>query len=221
MTNDAWESVDRYFSDLLIPADPMLAAVLRANQEAGLPAMDVAPNQGKLLMLLARISGARRVLEIGTLGAYSTIWLARGIPTDGRIVTLEADPSYAAVARANLDRAGVADRVDLRVAPALDTLPELLAQDAGPFDLVFIDADKPNNPHYLEWALRLTRPGSLVIGDNVVRDGHVVDPDSPDDRVRGVRTFLEMTGADPRLDATALQTVGAKGWDGFSLAVVR
>ncbi|MFB6393608.1 O-methyltransferase [Polymorphospora lycopeni] len=221
MTNDAWESVDRYFSDLLIPADPVLAAVLRANQEAGLPAMDVAPNQGKLLMLLARISGARRVLEIGTLGAYSTIWLARGIPADGRIVTLEADPSYAAVARANLDRAGVAGRVDLRVAPALDTLPELLAQDAGPFDLVFIDADKPNNPHYLEWALRLTRPGSLVIGDNVVRDGHVVDPDSPDDRVRGVRTFLEMTGAHPRLDATALQTVGAKGWDGFSLAVVR
>ncbi|MEV0733455.1 O-methyltransferase [Polymorphospora sp. NPDC050346] len=221
MTIDAWESVDRYFSDLLIPADPVLAAVLRANKEAGLPAMDVAPNQGKLLMLLARISGARRVLEIGTLGAYSTIWLARGIPADGWIVTLEADPSYAAVARANLDRAGVADRVDLRVAPALDTLPELVAQDAGPFDLVFIDADKPNNPHYLEWALRLTRPGSLIIGDNVVRDGHVVDPDSPDEKVRGVRTFLEMTGADPRLDATALQTVGAKGWDGFSLAVVR
>ncbi|MEV0395965.1 O-methyltransferase [Polymorphospora rubra] len=221
MTKDAWDSVDRYFSDLLIPADPVLAAVLRANQEAGLPAMDVAPNQGKLLMLLARISGARRILEIGTLGAYSTIWLARGIPADGRIVTLEAEPSYAAVARANLDRAGVADRVDLRLAPALRTLPELVAQRAGPFDLVFIDADKPNNPHYLEWALRLTRPGSLIIGDNVVRDGHVVDAASADEKVRGVRTFLEMTAADPRLDATALQTVGSKGWDGFSLAVVR
>ena len=216
-----WTQVDQYLTDTLIPPDVALDAALRASAEAGLPAINVTANHGKLLNLLVRISGARTVLELGTLGGYSTIWLARGLPADGRVVTLEAVPEHAAVARSNLERAGVAGKVDVRVGPALETLPRLAAEHAGPFDLVFIDADKPNNPRYLEWALALTRPGSIIVCDNVVRDGHVIDADSGDGGVQGVREFLAMTGGDPRLDATALQTVGAKGWDGFSVAVVR
>ena len=215
-----WSDVDAYFADVLVPPDAVLEAALAANRAAGLPAMDVAPNQGKLLHLLARMCGARRVLELGTLGGYSTIWLARALPDDGEVVTLEAVAAYAAVARTNIDRAGVAARVSIRVGSALESLARLVAEGAAPFDLVFIDADKPNNPAYLRRVLQLTRPGSVIVADNVVRDGHVVESDSPDDKVRGVRTFLEMLAAEPSLEATAVQTVGSKGWDGFALAVV-
>lgn len=216
MAQETWTAVDEYFTGLLAPADPALTAALAASEAAGLPAHQVAPNQGKFLQLLALLVGARAILEIGTLGGYSTIWLARALPPGGRLVTLEADPGYAEVARANLERAAVADLVELRVGPALDTLPTL----TGPFDLVFIDADKPNNPAYLEWALRLTRRGSVIVGDNVVRDGAVVDAGSDDERVRGVRRFTEQLAAEPRVSATALQTVGSKGYDGFALALV-
>lgn len=215
-----WTEVDRYFTDHLVPADDVLEATLASSDAAGLIPMNVAPNQGKLLHLLARIQGARTVLEIGTLGGYSTIWLARALPSDGRLVSLEADPAAADVARANLARAGLGSVAEVRTGAALDTLPLLAAEDAGPFDLVFIDADKPNNPHYLEWALKLTRPGSVIIGDNVVRDGAVVDPASTDPRVRGTRAMIEMMAGHPKLSATALQTVGSKGYDGFVLARV-
>ncbi|SNS73111.1 Predicted O-methyltransferase YrrM [Granulicella rosea] len=221
MSQQTWTAVDDYFTDCLIAADPPLDAVLKANTKAGLPAHDVSPTQGKLLHLLVRLKGAKRILEIGTLGAYSTIWLARALPEDGRIVTLEADPKHAQVAAANIERSGLGSRIELRVGLALESLADLHAENSGPFDFIFIDADKPNNPAYLEWALRLSRPGSVIIGDNVVRDGAVVDPDDPDPRVQGVRRFLEMMKADPRLDATALQTVGSKGYDGFTLAIVR
>lgn len=218
---EKWSQVDSYFADLLAPADPAMVATLNANAAAGLPAHDVSPMQGKLLALLAGMVGARRILEIGTLGAYSTIWLARALPASGKVVTIEANPAYAEVASANLERTGVADLVELRVGKALDVLPLLEAETAGPFDLIFIDADKPNNPDYLRWALRLSRPGTVIIGDNVVRGGAVADADSEDANVVGVRAFLDMIAADPRLDATAIQTVGEKGWDGFALAVVR
>lgn len=217
----AWAEVDEYLAQTLLPEDETLELVLDENQAAGLPAIDVSPLQGRLLSLLVRISGARRVLEIGTLGGYSTIHLARALPEGGRVVTLEREPRHAEVARRNLDRAGFGAVVDVRVGAALDTLPELVEQGAGPFDLVFIDADKPNNPHYLEWALKLTRPGSLVVGDNVVRGGRVAREEDADPVVTGTREFLTALGEDPRLEVTALQTVGAKGWDGFTLAVVR
>lgn len=216
-----WAAVDEYLIDLFVGRDDALTAALAANADAGLPVIDVAPNQGKLLMLITRMTGARRVLELGTLGGYSTIWLARGLPGDGRVVTLEAVPEHAAVARANVDRAGVGDRVDIRVGAALDTLPRLEAEPAGPFDVVFIDADKVNYPHYLEWALRLTRPGSVIIGDNAIREGRVIEADSDDENVRATRSFLELAATDKRLDATAVQTVGGKGWDGFVVALVR
>lgn len=216
-----WAAVDEYLIDLFVGPDDALDSALTANVAAGLPVIDVAANQGKFLALIARLSGARTVLEVGTLGGYSAIWLARALPEDGQVVTLEAQPEYAEVARANLDRAGVGERVEIRVGRALDTLPQLEAEHAGPFDLVFIDADKETYPQYLEWALRLTRPGSVIIGDNVVRNGQVIDDDSADEKVRATRSFLELAAADPRLDATALQTVGGKGWDGFLLAVVR
>lgn len=218
---EKWSRVDSYFADLLAPADPALTAALDANAAAGLPAHDVSPMQGKLLALIAGMVGARHVLEIGTLGAYSTIWLARALPASGKVVTVEANPAYAEVARSNLERAGLSDRVELREGKALDVLPLLEAETAGPFDLIFIDADKPNNPDYLRWALRLSRPGTVIVGDNVVRGGAVADADSEDANVMGVRAFLDMIAADPRLDATAIQTVGEKGWDGFALAVVR
>ncbi|WP_406194494.1 O-methyltransferase [Kitasatospora sp. NBC_01560] len=215
-----WTAVDSYFNGLLIDEDAALLTAVADSEAAGLPPHQVAPNQGKLLALLARIHGARRVLEIGTLGGYSTIWLARALPEGGRVVTLEADERCAAVATANIARAGLAEVVEVRTGPALDTLPQLAADGGEPFDLVFIDADKPSNPAYLEWALRLTRPGSLIIGDNVVRDGAVTDPASTDPRVRGVRRFTELVGEHPRLTATAIQTVGEKGYDGFVLALV-
>jgi predicted O-methyltransferase YrrM len=215
-----WAAVDAYFTELLAPPDPVLAAALAAAVAAGLPAHEVTPGQGKLLHLLARLRGARRILEIGTLAGYSTIWLARALPPGGRLVTLEANPAHAAVARVNFARAGLDGIVELREGRATDSLHELVEAGEAPFDLVFIDADKPSNPDYLIWALQLTQPGSLIIGDNVVRGGAVADPDSADANVRGVRRFLEMLASDPRLDATALQTVGSKGWDGFALALV-
>ena len=218
MVEAQWTEVDDYIAARLIPPDPLLDEVLRANAAAGLPPHDVSPAQGKLLHLLARISGARHILEIGTLGGYSTIWLARALPQGGRLVTLEADPRHAAVARANITRAGLADRVTLVEGPARETLPELT--DDGPFDFIFIDADKPANPDYLVWAMKLSRPGTIIVADNVVRDGAVADADSPDPKVRGVRQFFDMLAADPRLDATAVQTVGVKGYDGFAIAMV-
>ncbi|WP_329458874.1 O-methyltransferase [Streptomyces sp. NBC_01497] len=220
MTDARWTAVDAYFSDRLVPEDEALQAALRVSREAGLPPINVAPNQGKLLHLIAQIQGARRILEVGTLGGYSTIWLGRALPDDGHLVSLEADPRHADVARGNLAHAGLAGRTEVRLGPALDTLAALVEEGAEPFDLVFIDADKPNNPHYLEWALKLTRRGSVIIGDNVVRGGAVVDGDAADPTVRGVRDFLELMGRNPRLSATAVQTVGAKGYDGFSLARV-
>jgi predicted O-methyltransferase YrrM len=216
--SETWAAVDRYLSDLLVPTDEVLTGALSAADAAGLPPHHVAAVEGKLLHLLARICGARRILEIGTLAGYSTIWLARALPTDGVVVTLEANPQYAAVARDNLDRAGVLDRVDLRIGQALELLPMLEREE--PFDLVFIDADKPRNPDYLEWAVRLSRPGAVIVADNVVRDGAVADPTSTDPNVVGVRRFLEEVAAHPRLDATALQTVGGKGYDGFAVVLV-
>ncbi|NUU76569.1 O-methyltransferase [Paenibacillus xylanilyticus] len=215
-----WTQVDDYLNKLLIPTDSLLEQTLQSNAKAGLPAHDVAPNQGKLLQLLLQIHGAARVLEIGTLGGYSTIWMARALPEHGKIVTLEADPHHAEMARTNLTRAGLINKVDLRVGPALTTLPDVQEEYREPFDFIFIDADKPSNPDYLRWALRLSRPGSLIIGDNIVRDGEVVNAESTDNRVQGVRQFLQLISENPRLEATALQTVGSKGYDGFVIARV-
>ncbi|MEX1140699.1 MAG: O-methyltransferase [Thermoleophilaceae bacterium] len=218
--SERWAAVDRYVADLLLAPDPELDAALEANAAAGLPPHDVSAMQGKLLFLLARLAGARSVLEVGTLGGYSTIWLARALPANGRLVTLEIDPAYAAVAVDNVRRAGLAERLEVRVGPALDTLGALIGEGAGPFDLIFIDADKPNNPGYLRGALELSRPGTAIVADNVVREGAVVEVDSDDPRVQGVRAFHELLAADPRIDATTIQTVGAKGYDGFTLALV-
>jgi len=220
MAQDQWTTVDRFLGEQLIPADPALDAALEATAAAGMPAINVAPNQGRLLEILALTCGAQAILEIGTLGGYSTIWLARALPPGGRLVTLEYDPRHAEVARANIDRAGLSDRVEVRVGAALDSLPQLAAEGAGPFDLVFIDADKVNTPAYFEWALRLTRRGSLIVVDNVVREGAVVDAASADPSVRGVRQFLQALGAEPRVVATAVQMVGSKGYDGLAIAVV-
>ncbi|MGW1653101.1 O-methyltransferase [Streptomyces atratus] len=220
MTPAQWTEVEDYFNGLLVGPDEALDAAVGAGGGAGLPAIQVAANQGKLLNLLARLQGARTVLEVGTLGGYSTIWLARALPEGGKVVTLEADPAYAEIARTNIERAGLADVVEIRVGRALDTLPELAAQGYGPFDVVFIDADKPSNPDYLAWSLKLTRPGSLIVADNVVRDGEVVDGGSDDPKVQGVRRFTELVAAEPTLSATALQTVGSKGYDGLMMALV-
>ncbi|HDG1708263.1 TPA: O-methyltransferase [Kluyvera ascorbata] len=213
-----WSDVDNYLIENLIPGDTVLSHVLENNQRNGLPAHDVAANQGQLLALFIRMVGAKSVLEIGTLGAYSTIWMARELPPGGQLITLEADPLHARVARENITLAGLDKVVTLREGPALDSLATL--EDAAPFDVIFIDADKPNNPYYLQWALKYSRPGTLIIGDNVVRDGEVTNPNSTDARVHGVRRFIEMMHNDPRLTVTALQTVGIKGWDGFTLAWV-
>ncbi|MGA2444772.1 MAG: O-methyltransferase [Opitutaceae bacterium] len=220
MSQEQWTAVDRYFADLLVPPDAALEAALQASVAAGLPPINVSPNQGKLLQLLARIQNARTILEIGTLGGYSTIWLARALPPGGRLVTLEADPKHAEVARANLARAGLAGVVELRLGHALDTLPQLVKEGRGPFDLIFIDADKPGYADYLAWALKLSRVGSLIIADNVVRRGAVVDAVSADAMVQGVRRFNAMLAAEPRVSATAIQTVSSKGYDGFAIAVV-
>ncbi|MEU7394243.1 O-methyltransferase [Streptomyces albogriseolus] len=217
-----WNAVDDWFTGRLLGDDPdeALAAALRDSDAADLPPIAVSPLQGKLLQLLARLTGARRVLEIGTLGGYSTIWLGRALPADGRLVTLEYDPRHAEVAVRNIARAGLAGRVEVRVGPALESLPKLADEQPPPFDLVFIDADKANNPHYVEWALRLTAAGSLIVLDNVVRGGRAADPENTDPDVVGTRAALDLFGSHPRLDATAVQTVGAKGYDGFALARV-
>lgn len=213
---DDWSPADALLDDLLLDDDPALAAALTDSQAAGLPAIEVSPQSARLLYLLTRISGASRVLEIGTLGAYSTICLARGVGAGGRVVTCERDARHAAVAERNLARAGLADRVEILVGPALDTLPTLEA----PFDLVFIDADKENNSHYVRWAIDLGRPGTVVVVDNVVRSGRIVEPADDDGQARAVRDMLAMVGAEPRLEAAALQTVGVKGWDGLLIARV-
>jgi predicted O-methyltransferase YrrM len=215
-----WDAVDRYINDTLVGSDAVLEAALAANGAAGLPTIDVAPNQGKLLYVLALAKGVRRILEIGTLGGYSTIWMARALPSGGRLVTLEVEPKHAEVALANLERAGLGGMVDLRLGPAADSLARLHKEEVQPFDLIFIDADKQNMPTYLEWALKLSKAGTLIIADNVVREGAVVDESSDDPAVRGVRGMFAMMAAESRLTATAIQTVGSKGYDGFALAVV-
>jgi predicted O-methyltransferase YrrM len=220
MTQAQWTAVDSYLSDLFVPADVALDAALEASAAAGLPPIAVSPPQGKLLNLLARLYGARTVLEIGTLGAYSTIWLARALPEGGRVITLEYEPKHAEVARANLARAGLSHVAEVRVGAALDTLPKIAAEGIGPFDLAFIDADKKNNPEYFTWALRLVRRGGVIIVDNVIRNGAVIDADSPDPNIQGVRRCNAMMAAEPRVSATAIQTVGSKGYDGFSIALV-
>jgi predicted O-methyltransferase YrrM len=217
---DTWSAVDGYVTDLFQLSDPDLEAALKATAEAGMPAINVAPNQGRLLEVLARSQGARRILEIGTLGGYSTIWLARALPEGGRLLSLEFEPKHAEVARANLARAGLDGIVEVRVGRAADSLAKLVDEGTEPFDLVFIDADKPGYPDYLDWSLKLTRPGSLIVADNVVRGGAVADPANRDDLVVAIRRFLERLATDPRVKATVIQTVGVKGYDGLAIAVV-
>lgn len=215
-----WIAVEDYLDALFLPPDPILDAVREASAAAGLPDIAVTPSQGKFLHMLARIRGARHILEIGALGGYSTIWLARALPPEGRLITLEADPKHCEIARANVARAGLNHLVDLRLGLALDLLPELAAEGLESFDFVFLDADKENNAPYFEWALRLTRPGSIIVIDNVIRDGEVADPHSTDPRVQGIRRLNELVASEPRVTATTLQTVGSKGYDGFTLALV-
>ena len=215
-----WTAVDEYTTDLLFPADPILDAALAAGAAAGLPSISVSPSQGKLLMLLARISGATRILEIGTLAGYSTIWMARALPPTGRLITLEFDPKHARVAQANIAHAGFAAMVEVRTGDARASIEQLVAEGQAPFDLFFIDADKQSIPHYLEWALKLSKPGTLIVIDNVIRDGALIDDKSKDPSVQGARRMHEMLAAEPRLSATTLQTVGSKGYDGFTLALV-
>lgn len=220
MNQHLWTEVDRYISDKLLPSDPVFDSVLATSEAAGLPPHNVSPTQGKMLQLFARMQNARSILEIGTLGGYSTIWMARALPSNGRLVTLEADPKHAEVALANFACAGLSNLIGLKLGPALDTLPKVAADDLGPFDLIFIDADKPNNPGYFSWALKLSRLGTLIIGDNVVRDGEVANVSNPDPRVQGTRRLFEMMAQEPRVSATAIQTVGSKGYDGFAMALV-
>jgi len=210
--------MDAYLVDRLVPPDGVLHDVLAANQRGGLPAIDVAPNQGKLLHILARLAQARRILEIGTLGGYSTIWLARALPSDGKLMTLEFNPAHAKVAQGNIERAGLARLVEIQVGAALDSLRKL--EIDAPFDFIFIDADKRNNPLYLDWAIKLSRPGTLIIIDNVVRDGAILDASSTDPDVNGIRNMFDALAQDNRVTATALQTVGSKGWDGLAIAIV-
>jgi predicted O-methyltransferase YrrM len=217
MNQEQWTAVDQYLSDLLLPTDAVLEAALKDSADAGLPAIAVTPHQGKLLQILAQIQGARNILEIGTLGGYSTLWLARALPAGGRLITLELEPLHAKVAGANLARAGLTDVVKLILGPAADSLAQLATEGYGPFDLIFIDADKQNIPAYFEWSLKLSRPGSVIIVDNVVRKGAVVDPNSTDPSVQGVRQFNELLASERRVNATTIQTVGSKGWDGFAI----
>ncbi len=217
---DRWTQVDRYIEDLFVPSDPVLDSALEACAAAGLPAINVSPSQGKFLFVMAKALRASRILELGTLGGYSTMWLARALPADGRLVTIEVDVNHAEVARGNFVRAGLAGLIDLRVGSALDVLPQLAGEERGPFDLIFIDADKDNYPDYLAWAIKLARAGTLILVDNVVREGAVVDAQSEDPRVQAVRRFNAMLAADRRVSATEIQTVGVKGYDGFAAIVV-
>ena len=219
--NQIWSAVDTYFADLLAPTDSLLDGALAANHAAGLPAIDVTRNQGKFLQLLVQITQAKRVLEVGLLGGYSTMWMARGLPAGGGIISLERSQKHADVARANLTSAGLIDRVEIRVGPALETMPQLLQEGAGPFDLIFLDADKPNNANYLQWALKLARPGTVILVDNIVREGKVIDAESDDENVQGSRRAAEALAAEPRLNAVVMQTVGSKGYDGFAIAVAQ
>ncbi len=221
MTDELWTTVERYISDTLVRPDAALEAALAASDAAGLPPINVSPNQGKLLQLLALMIGATRILEIGTLGGYSTIWMARALPPGGRLITLEADRTHAELARRNIDAAGVGALVDIEIGPALETLPGLAARSRGPFDLIFVDADKTNTVPYFEWALKLSRPGSLVVVDNVVRKGAVADPQAQDKDVQGMRRFYARLTSEARVTATAIQTVGSKGYDGFAIALVK
>jgi predicted O-methyltransferase YrrM len=223
MTEDAgarWGAVDRYIADHLLGPDPALDAALAANTAGGLPAIDVSPPQGKMLNLLARMIGAKRILEVGTLGGYSTIWLARALPADGKLISLEVSPHHAEVARKNIAHAGLAERTEIRVGPALETLGAMRAAGEGPFDLVFLDADKENNANYVQAALAMTSKGSVIIVDNVVRDGGILDSNNSDPMIVGTRRLYEMLASESRLSATAVQTVGSKQWDGFVLALV-
>jgi predicted O-methyltransferase YrrM len=220
MTQQLWTSVDDYITDLFVPSDLVMKEALTASEAAGLPSISVAPNEGKLLMLLAQICGARRILELGTLGGYSTIWLARGMAPGGSLITLEASEKHAEIARSNVARSGLAEGVEVRVGPALDTLPQLAAEGRGPFDLIFIDADKENYSGYFAWALKLARPGTVIIADNVIRDGEILDPASTDSRVQGIRRFNQLLANESRVRATVIQTVGKKGHDGMAIAIV-
>jgi predicted O-methyltransferase YrrM len=220
MAEDQWTEVDRYFSDKLLPNDPSLESALETSVRAGLPEISVSPNQGKLLQILAQLVGARSILEIGTLGGYSTIWLARGLRAGGHLVTLEVDPKHAEVARLNISRSGLEAVVEIRLGNALETLPQLSAERRDPFDLVFIDADKQNIPTYFEWALKLSRPGALIVVDNVVRSGAVIDADSSDPSVQGVRRFVDLLRAQTGASGTVVQTVGIKGYDGLAIVLV-
>jgi len=216
-----WSEVDDYLSSLLLPRDSVLEAALQESAKAQLPAISVSPNQGKLLMLLAQMQRAQKMLEIGTLGGYSTIWLARALPPGGHLITLELEPRHAEVARANLARAGFTSRVEVRVGPALQSLAEIVAKSEGPFDLIFIDADKEGYPGYWEYSLKLSRPGTVIIADNVVRKGEIIEQQSKDSRVQGARRFLQLLADEKRVDTTVIQTVGIKGYDGFAIARVR
>ena len=215
-----WDQVDAYLMDTFVPRDEAFAAALAESEKAGLPTIQVSPPQGRLLELLARVLRARSILEIGTLGGYSTLWLARGLPPGGRILTLELEAKHAEVARRNFERAGRAGVIELRLGPALETLPRLVEERAGPFDLIFVDADKQNLADYFTWSIRLSRPGTLIVVDNVIREGDVVDAKSPDAMVQGVRRMNERIAAEPRVSATALQTVGVKGYDGLAFVLV-
>jgi len=215
-----WIDVDRYFAEQLHLSDPVLDAAMQSNAAAGLPAIDVAPNQGKFLNLLARLTHSKKILEVGTLGGYSTIWLARALPPGGRLISLESNSKHADVAKSNIQRAGLSDRVDIRVGAALESLPEIEKEGLAPFDFIFIDADKPNNPGYLEWAIKLSRPGTIIIVDNVVRDGAISEDSSADPTILGTRKMFALMSRDARLSSTALQTVGSKGYDGFAMAIV-
>jgi predicted O-methyltransferase YrrM len=221
MDEERWREVDEYLVAHLLPKDDALDHALASSEAAGLPRINVAANQGKLLELLARIQGSRRILEIGTLGGYSTIWLARSLPDDGALLSLELEAGNADVARANIDRAGLSSLVEVRVGPAARSLRELVAASTEPFDFVFIDADKESYPEYLELSVQLSRPGTVIVADNVVRDGEVIDPQCPDSRVQGIRRFMEAASKNDRLDGTAVQTVGAKGYDGFAIFIVK
>jgi predicted O-methyltransferase YrrM len=220
LARENWTAVDRYITDLLIPRDAILDAALESSRAAELPPINVSPTQGKLLHILARAQGARRILELGTLGGYSTIWLARALPQGGRLVTLEANPKHAEVARQNIARSGLTQLVELRLGSALDSLKQMVAAGDAPFDFIFIDADKPGYPDYLIWTLKLSRPGTMIIADNVVRNAKVINSSSDDPNVQGIRRFNEVLATEPRLTATTIQTVGSKGYDGFTLALV-